>query len=69
MAGDVAGGLARVDALAADLGRDHYGHATRADLLRRLDECDAAAAAYARAVDLAGNAAERTFLERRLAEL
>jgi RNA polymerase sigma-70 factor, ECF subfamily len=69
MAGDVAAGLARVDTLAADLGRYHYFHATRADLLRRLDERDAAAAAYTRAVELAGNAAERSFLERRLAEL
>jgi RNA polymerase sigma-70 factor (ECF subfamily) len=69
MAGDLAGGLARVDALAAALGRYHYFHAARADLLRRLDERDAAAAAYARAADLAGNAAERAFLERRLAEL
>jgi len=69
MAGDVAGGLARVDALAADLDRYHYFHSTRADLLRRLGERDAAAAAYARAVRLAGNAAERAFLERRLVAL
>jgi RNA polymerase sigma-70 factor, ECF subfamily len=69
LAGDVEGGLARVDALAAELDRYHYFHATRADLLRRLGERDAAEAAYARAAELAGNAAERAFLDRRLAAL
>jgi RNA polymerase sigma-70 factor, ECF subfamily len=67
-AGDVAGGLARIDALAPALDDYHYFHAARADLLRRLGARDAAAAAYSRALDLAGNAAERSFLERRLAE-
>jgi RNA polymerase sigma-70 factor (ECF subfamily) len=69
MAGDLAGGLARVDALAGALDGYHYFHAARADLLRRLSAPEAAAAAYARALELAGNAAERAFLERRLAEL
>jgi RNA polymerase sigma-70 factor, ECF subfamily len=68
MAGDLAGGLARIDALAAELDRYHYFHAARADLLRRLDARAAAADAYARALALAGNSAERAFLERRLAE-
>jgi RNA polymerase sigma-70 factor, ECF subfamily len=68
-AGDVPGGLARIDALAAALDRYHYFHAARADLLRRLDAREAAAEAYARALELAGNAAERAFLERRLAEM
>jgi RNA polymerase sigma-70 factor, ECF subfamily len=67
-AGDVAGGLARVDALSPALDGYHYFHAARADLLRRLGARDAAADAYARALDLAGNAAERAFLARRLAE-
>jgi RNA polymerase sigma-70 factor (ECF subfamily) len=67
MAGDVAGGLARIDALAGELDRYHYFHAARADLLARLDAHDAAADAYARALELAGNRAEREFLERRLA--
>ena len=67
-AGDVAGGLARIDALAAALDGYHYFHAARADLLRRLGARDAAADAYARALELAGNAAERAFLARRLAE-
>jgi RNA polymerase sigma-70 factor (ECF subfamily) len=69
MAGDVATGLAHVDTLAADLGRYRYFHAARADLLRRLDDREAAATAYTRAAELAGNAAERAFLERRLGEL
>jgi RNA polymerase sigma-70 factor (ECF subfamily) len=67
-AGDVAGGLARIDALASALDGYHYFHAARADLLRRLGARDAAADAYARALELAGNAAERAFLARRLAE-
>jgi RNA polymerase sigma-70 factor (ECF subfamily) len=68
-AGDVAGGLARIDALAPALDGYHYFHAARADLLRRLGAHDAAAGAYRRALGLAGNAAERAFLERRLAEM
>jgi RNA polymerase sigma-70 factor (ECF subfamily) len=67
-AGDVAGGLARIDALACALDGYHYFHAARADLLRRLGADTAAAEAYARALELAGNAAERAFLARRLAE-
>jgi RNA polymerase sigma-70 factor (ECF subfamily) len=69
MAGDVRGGLDHMDALAAELDRYHYFHAARADLQRRLGERAAAADAYARGLELAGNAAERTFLERRLAEV
>jgi RNA polymerase sigma-70 factor (ECF subfamily) len=67
-AGDVAGGLARIDALSSALAGYHYFHAARADLLRRLGARDAAADAYARALELAGNAAERAFLARRLSE-
>jgi RNA polymerase sigma-70 factor, ECF subfamily len=67
-AGDIAGGLARVDALAPALDGYHYFHAARADLLRRLGARDGAAEAYSRALELAGNAAEREFLARRLAE-
>jgi RNA polymerase sigma-70 factor (ECF subfamily) len=66
-AGDLPGGLARIDALASALDRYHYFHAARAELLRRLG-ADGAAAAYARALELAGNGAERAFLESRLAE-
>jgi RNA polymerase sigma-70 factor (ECF subfamily) len=68
LAGDLPGGLARIDALAPALDRYHYFHAARADLLRRLDASEAAAGAYARALELAGNSAERAFLERRLAQ-
>jgi RNA polymerase sigma-70 factor (ECF subfamily) len=68
LAGDLPGGLAGIDALAPALDRYHYFHAARADLLRRLGAPDAAADAYARALELAGNRAERAFLERRLAE-
>jgi RNA polymerase sigma-70 factor, ECF subfamily len=64
-------GLAMVDGLAADGRLDDYVylHATRADLLRRLDRRSEAAAAYRRALQLATNATERRFLERRLAEV
>jgi RNA polymerase sigma-70 factor (ECF subfamily) len=68
MTGDVAGSLRRLDALGPDLGGYHYFHAARADLLRRVGDTDAAAAAYERAAGLAGNRAEREFLERRLTE-
>jgi RNA polymerase sigma-70 factor (ECF subfamily) len=47
----------------------HLLHATRADLLRRLDRRAEAASAYERALELATNPAERGYLERRLAEL
>ena len=48
---------------------DEYqpAHATHADLLRRLERDEEAAAAYRRAIELSGNDAERAFLERRLA--
>ena len=59
-------GLAIVDALSLD--GYHLFHSTRADLLRRLDRVDEARAAYERALSLATNAAERAFLERRLAQ-
>ena len=44
-------------------------HATRADLLRRLNRDAEAAAAYDRAIALAENAAERAFLAARRATL
>ena len=47
----------------------HWLPAARADLLRRLGRKTDAAAAYAEALALAGNEAERRFLRRRLAEL
>jgi RNA polymerase sigma-70 factor (ECF subfamily) len=45
-----------------------YFHSTRADLLRRLGDMAAAADAYDRALELAGNAAERRFLAGRRGE-
>ena len=66
-AGDVAGALALVERL--ELDRYHYLHATRAELLRRLDRTEEARAAYERALELVHADAERRFLEQRLAEL
>jgi RNA polymerase sigma-70 factor (ECF subfamily) len=66
MAGDLAGGLARIDALGGRLDGYQYFHAARADLLRRLGESERAAVAYERALELTGGGAERAFLERRL---
>ncbi|MEU1269787.1 RNA polymerase sigma factor [Streptomyces sp. NPDC005799] len=51
-----------------DLAGYHLLPATRADLLRRLGRRTEAAGAYAQALELAENEAERTFLRRRLAE-
>jgi RNA polymerase sigma-70 factor (ECF subfamily) len=59
--------LALVDEL--DLADFHLFHAIRADLLRRLERRDEAARAYDQAIALAGNAAERAFLERRRSEV
>jgi RNA polymerase sigma-70 factor (ECF subfamily) len=62
-----AAALALVDLLAlADYG---MFHSVRADLLRRLGRFSEATAAYREAAALAGNAAERQFLEGRLVEL
>jgi RNA polymerase sigma-70 factor (ECF subfamily) len=69
MADGPAAGLALADAQAAALDGYHLLHATRADLLRRLGRGPEAVGAYRRALELAGNPIERSFLERRLAEL
>jgi RNA polymerase sigma-70 factor (ECF subfamily) len=63
--------LALLDALAAtgDLNEYHLLHAARADLLRRIGSTQEAARSYARALELAANASERRFLERRLREV
>ena len=66
-AGDAEAALDLVESL--DLGRYHYLHSTRAELLRRLDRIEDARAAYDRALELVHSDAERRFLERRLAEL
>jgi RNA polymerase sigma-70 factor (ECF subfamily) len=49
-----------------ELSRYHLLPASKADLLRRLGRSDEAAAAYREAIALAGNPAERRYLERRL---
>jgi RNA polymerase sigma-70 factor, ECF subfamily len=66
-AGEVEAALGLVERL--ELDSYHYLHATRAELLRRLDRVDDARAAYDRALELVHSDAERRFLERRLAEL
>ena len=60
-------GLRLVDGL--DLDGYLYLHATRADLLRRLDRREDARAAYERALALAQAEPEQRFLRQRLAEL
>jgi RNA polymerase sigma-70 factor (ECF subfamily) len=69
MADGAEAGLALVDELAEPLDGYHLWHSARADLLRRLDRPRPAAAAYARALELAVNPVEREFLARRLREL
>jgi len=66
-AGDVEAALAVVERL--ELDRYHYLHATRAELLRRLDRLEESRAAYGRALELVHSDAERRFLEQRLVEL
>jgi RNA polymerase sigma-70 factor (ECF subfamily) len=66
-AGDVEAALAVAERL--DLEDYHYLHATRAELLRRLDRVDEARAEYDRALELVHSDTERRFLERRLGEL
>ncbi|WP_433392480.1 RNA polymerase sigma factor [Micromonospora sp. KLBMP9576] len=62
-------GLAEVDRLAEALDGYHAFHATRADLLRRLGRGGESRTAYDRAIDLAGNPAERAYLARRRDQL
>ena len=66
-AGDVEAALSLAERL--ELDQYHYLHATRAELLRRLDRIDDARVAYERALELVHSDAERRFLDQRLAEL
>jgi len=70
MADGPAAGLELVEALEASGALSGYRllPATRADLLRRLDRPDEAAAAYRAALELTATDAERRYLTRRLAE-
>ena len=65
--GDLEAALALTDTL--ELDTYHYLHATRAELLRRLDRLAESRAAYDRALELVHSDAERRFLERRRDEL
>jgi RNA polymerase sigma-70 factor (ECF subfamily) len=60
-------GLALMEGLPLD--GYHLYHAARADLLRRLERHEEAAAAYRRALDLTKNEPERRFLSGRLEEI
>src|SRR3954453_19165622 len=66
-----AAGLAAIDALADEPQLAAYGYAAaaRADFLRRLGRTDEARTAYGEALLLTENAAERAFLEGRMARL
>ncbi|TDN87751.1 sigma-70 family RNA polymerase sigma factor [Microbacterium sp. BK668] len=61
--------LADLDRLGEPLDGYHAYHAARADLLRRVGRGDASRAAYDRAIQLAGNTAERAYLTRRRDQL
>ena len=61
--------LAEVGRLETALSGYHAFHAARADLLRRAGRVGQARAAYAEAIALAGNTAERAYLSRRRDEL
>jgi RNA polymerase sigma-70 factor, ECF subfamily len=62
--------LALIDAIAADgdLDDHHLMHSARADMLRRLGRFGEAIGSYSRALELAGSAGERRFLEGRRRE-
>ena len=71
MAQGIEHGLKMMDRLGetGELNAYHLFHAARADLLRRLGRAVESAEAYRRALDLVGNQSERTYLDRRLAEV
>ena len=64
-------GLALVEQAGSSGQLDDYYlfHAARADLLRRLDRREEAAAAYRRALSLTANLVEQQYLGRRLNEV
>jgi RNA polymerase sigma-70 factor, ECF subfamily len=64
-----AAALPLVDALESELSGCHLWHATRADVLRRLQRYQEALLSYQRAHALAEHDAERRFIRRRMAEL
>ena len=64
-------GLKQIDQLGAtgELDNYHLYHAARADLLRRMGYREQALQEYDKALALTGNAVERRYLRRRIAEL
>ncbi|MDQ2961110.1 MAG: sigma-70 family RNA polymerase sigma factor [Candidatus Dormibacteraeota bacterium] len=68
-AGDVAAGLSLADDVAEALDGYHLLHATRAELLARLQRVDDVLLAYDRALALVQNDAERAHLQRRRREV
>ncbi len=71
MQGPIEDGLRLIDALGETGALDRYYlfHAARADLLRRLERYEEAAQAYRRAIELAVNPVEASFLRRREREV
>ena len=69
MAWGAQAGLQMLSASTARRASYYPYHAARADLLRRMNQREAAAEAYARALALCGNGAERAYLQRRLDEM
>ena len=71
MGGKISCGLALMDEAKAGRKLEHYYlfHASRADLLRRLDRKPEAASGYQRAIALATNEVEQQYLRRRLREV
>lgn len=63
MAESAQAGLSLLRGLAEEADGFYPQHAARADLLRRLNQRQAAAEAYERAIALCGNAAERAYLQ------
>lgn len=61
--------LGEIDRLTDSLDGYHAFHAARADLLRRLGRSGESRTAYDRAIELAGNPAERAYLSRRRDQL
>ncbi len=69
MASGAPAGLQRLLRLEGQADGYYPYHAARADLLRRTGQREAAAEAYARALALCGNSAERAYLQRRLDDM
>jgi RNA polymerase sigma-70 factor, ECF subfamily len=67
--GPVEDALELLEAVAPELGTYQPLFAAKADFLKRLGRNDAARQAYRTAIDLTANAAEKEFLERRLAAI